>query len=95
MARTTLDALIEQLTDLRDELGTGDVEVRLAQQPRWAFEYSIGEVEATEAVLVGDPDEDGEPATEADARPPVVYIAEGSQLGYLPAQAAEALGWGR
>jgi hypothetical protein len=26
---------------------------------------------------------------------PVVYLVEGAQLGYLPGEAADALGWGR
>jgi hypothetical protein len=89
---TTLRDLIDALTDLADHYGD-DTEVRLAQQPRWAFEYSIGEV----AVANGDDeddddDDDGEPAA---AAAPVVYIGEGQQLGYLDGAAARALGWSR
>lgn len=54
-----------------------DMEVRLAFQPRWPFEHSIG---AT-AEAVGE-DESS-----------TFYIAEGHQIGYLPGEAAEALGW--
>jgi len=82
----TLQDLINQLQELADEFGP-DTEVRLAQQPAWAFEYSVGDV----AACTSDPDdEDGE---EPDA--PVVYISEGQQLGYLPGAAANTLGWGR
>jgi hypothetical protein len=60
-----------------------DAEVRLAHQPRWAFEYSVAAVEQVEP----DPNEGPDR--------PVVYLAEGAQLGYLPGAAADALGWGR
>lgn len=57
----------------------GDAEVRLAQQPSWPFEYSIARFGVEIAEVEG-----------AD----VVYIAEGSQLGYLPGVARDAIGWG-
>jgi hypothetical protein len=69
-----------------------DVEIRLAQQPSWPFEYSIARIEVVD---LGDADED-----EADGRADaddsdeqIVYIAEGSQLGYLPGAARDALDW--
>jgi hypothetical protein len=68
----TVAELAETLTDLDPE-----AEVRLAHQPRWAFEYSLAAVEQVDTEAAG----------------PVVYLAEGSQLGYLPGEAAEALGW--
>ncbi len=49
----------------------------LAQQPRWAMEYTVSEV--VEAEVEDNRD--------------VVYIGEGTQVGYLPDAAAEALGW--
>lgn len=64
-----------------------DTQVRLASQPGWPFEYTIGEVALT-------PDDaernDAEPAGE-----PVVWIGEGRQVDYLPPLASDALGWSR
>lgn len=71
--------LIEQLQDLANEHGE-DIEVRLAHQPQWAFEFSIGEVAVVEAE---DSEDEGA----------VVYIGEGEQLGYLSGAGAVALGW--
>lgn len=42
---TTIRELIETLQELADELGD-DCEVRLATQPNWPFEHSIGELVA-------------------------------------------------
>ena len=53
-----------------------DAEVRLAQQPAWAFEYDLDGVTS---------------ANTPDGN--IVYIAEGNQLGYLPQEAKEAVGW--
>jgi hypothetical protein len=75
----TLRDFIDTLEDLADEHGT-DTEVRLAFQPTWPFEHSIGGIEAVTLR------EDG-------GKTPVVYIGEGRQLGYLPGAAAVALGW--
>lgn len=88
----TLGDLIERLQDLAEEHGE-DLEVRLAHQPNWPLEYSIGEVTTTEAVRDGDLDEDGEAAQPEDAQPAIVYIGEGQQLGYLSGDASRALGW--
>lgn len=75
----TLDALMAALEELRADVG-GDADVRFAAQPRWSFEYSI----APEVVgIVGAEDSAGA----------VVYLAEGSQIGYLPGPAAVAIGW--
>lgn len=67
-----------------------DAVVRLAEQPHWPFEYSLrGLVRADD---VRDPAaEEVEPAELAGAgrvpgpveEPEVVYLVEGSQLGYL------------
>lgn len=103
---------VQDLLDLLDGVDP-DTEVRLAHQPSWPFEYSIGTVE-----LVGANDAEIEEAENALARArdltpeeretaraeldrlsadnqQIVYIAEGSQLGYLPGSATEALGWSR
>jgi hypothetical protein len=74
----TVIELKEALEGLPDE-----AEVRLAMQPSWPFEYSIMEVVPLE------PDEEAP----ADEEVKVVYLTEGSQLGYLPGEASEAIGW--
>jgi hypothetical protein len=79
----TLRELIDELSDLADTHGD-DTEIRLAHQPRWAFEYSIQRDTPVAAVTVRN--DDGERQT-------VIYIAEGAQLGYLPQSAAVAVGW--
>lgn len=118
--------------ELIEELGTydEDMEVRLAQQPQWAFEYSIGQVGASDpgeltdaqhcevrSMTEGDKEDaesnekdfDWDEAWERNKAETLldnrsnddneahecVYIGEGRQLGYLPACAAQAIGWGR
>ena len=85
----TVGQLLEALQDIAEEHGE-DVEVRLAHQPQWAFEYSIDDVVMVEASGPSD-DED----EDSDQEEPVVYIAEKSQLGYLSGAASKALGWNR
>lgn len=105
----TLNELIAQLQDLAVEYG--DHEVRLAYQPNWPFEYTLGRVAAVN-VHQGDIDHarefvrsrDGEDEEVIEARSEiermendpearVVYIGEGSHIGYLPSAAAQQLGW--
>jgi len=105
----TLGELIERLQEVADEFGdkADDVEVRLAHQPRWAFEYSIAGVALSTDLAENDDGcpECGAPpgkqcATDCERRaeaededddaPPVVYLAEGRQLGYAPAGIWEA-----
>ena len=74
--------LIEELEYAISINGNEDVEVRMAQQPKWAFEYSIDE-----AVTIEVDDED------TDEKEKIVYLGEGSQLGYLNEDAARELGW--
>lgn len=57
------------------------LEVKLAQQPSWPFQYSIGEV--VEAKL------DDEDPRKGNA----VFIGEGEQEEYLPYGASCSLGW--
>ena len=71
----TIGELKEVLQDLDD-----DMDVRLAMQPFWPFEYTIGDT-----AVVGDAEnEDGES---------VLYLTEGRQIGYLPKRACDELGW--
>ena len=74
--------LIEELEYAISINGNEDVEVRLAQQPKWAFEYTIDE-----AVTIEVEDED------TDEKEKIVYLSEGSQLGYLNEDASRELGW--
>jgi len=73
--------LIDELEDLAEQWGD-DSDVRLAIQPRYPFEHTIEQVVAS-----CDGDDDG------PTGPTVIYIAEGSQRGYLPGHASNALGW--
>ena len=75
----TAKELIEELEWAIERNGGDDVEVRTAQQPKWAFEYSIDQ-----AVTVKHDEDDGET---------IVYLGEGSQLGYLNEDASRELGW--
>jgi hypothetical protein len=62
--------------------------VRLATQPGYPMEHALGQV------VVCTPDDvegDGTPRTD----PPVVWLGEGQQVGYLPGLARNALGWSR
>ena len=74
--------LIEELEYAISINGNEDVEVRMAQQPKWAFEYSIDE-----AVTIEVEDED------TDEKAKIVYLSEGSQIGYLNEDASRELGW--
>ncbi len=68
--------------ELIDELRlmVQDAPVRFASQPSWPFEYSIyGVVQTT--IEKQDQEED------------VVYLEEGRQIGYLPTEAKNELGW--
>jgi len=72
----TIDDLIERLEGYRDEIG-GDAEVRLMTQQNWPFENTIHGLASGAEINDSDEDDDGD--VEADA---VLYLVEGSQLGY-------------
>ena len=74
--------LIEELEYAISINGNEDVEVRMAQQPKWAFEYTIDE-----AVTIEVDDKD------TDEKSKIVYLGEGSQIGYLNEDASRELGW--
>jgi hypothetical protein len=59
-----------------------DTEVRFASQPNWPFEYSIYDIVEVEVEK-----------RNTDETETVVYLAEGSQIGYLPSEAKDELGW--
>jgi len=95
--------LIEMLEDMDQ-----DAEVRLAFQPNWPFEHEIGEVldmsqaesYCEECGILWDAHNENEnaceeerPKDEGDDNANIVYIAEAGQIGYLPGNASNALGW--
>jgi hypothetical protein len=89
--------LIDALEDIAADVGD-HVEVRLAYQPRWPFEYGISDVQAVD--LSDDSDEDDDDSDEPQPADPkdaeyVVYLVEAEQLGYLPGAAAKQIGWER
>ena len=102
----TLGNLIEELQMIADNWGE-DVEVRLAMQPSWPFEYSIASV--IEIKETDDYDDDDyspfdkrddetdeeyfERIEELENAPTVVYLSEGRQIGYLPGNVKNELGW--
>lgn len=73
----TVQELIEELNYMNP-----DAEIRIASQPNWPFEYSINSTVEVEG------DEEGE-----EEGFPTVYIVEGRQLGYLPRNAKDEIGW--
>lgn len=75
----TVEELMWALEDAVEE--NPDMEVRLATQPSWPFEWSV---ETSEVVVLEKEDE-----------PPqkVLYLVEGQQLGYLPEQVRDVFGW--
>lgn len=110
----TLQELINQLLELQSELGPNeDPVVKIAQQPSWPFEYSIGDVVMTElpetmtrAQFDALSEDEQERANDRadndelvfidegeDMPERVVFIAEGSQLGYLTSGVSKQLGW--
>ena len=78
----TAKELIEELEYAISINGGNDVEVRTAQQPKWAFEYTIDQ-----AITIEVDDEN------TDEKEKIVYLGEGSQLGYLNELASSELGW--
>jgi len=103
----TLNELIEELETLRESGVCGDAHVRFASQPSWPFEYSITNVAATTPDswmenMRGEMEDEGmseEKITERladvdqDKVETVVYLVEGSQIGYLPSEAKTMIGW--
>ncbi len=77
----TVEELIMELENLPP-----DAEVRFAGQPNWPFEYSIASVNIIY-------EEGDDPDDIRDDHSPVVYLAEGMQLAYLPEHVKEELGW--
>ena len=72
----TLNELIERLEDYRDQRGE-DAEVSLMTQQNWPFENTITGLASAAEINETDDDDDADVHTDA-----VVYIVEGTQLGY-------------
>jgi hypothetical protein len=61
--------------------------IRLATQRGYPLEFTVGQVVCT-------PDDAEYPGpARTDLPPPVVWLGEGSQIGYLPGLATNALAW--
>ena len=78
---------IDTVGDLQRALADYDPDtpIRWAAQPSYPMEYTIGQVVCT-------PDDaEGDGTVRHD--PPVVWLGERAQVGYLPELAANALGW--
>lgn len=102
----TIGELIERLEEAKDALGE-DVEVRYASQPSWPFENNIREVHilgkadrrelAIDAMREEGMDEDeikeNFDEEELENTEDVVYLEEGFQIGYLPGEAKDHIGW--
>lgn len=88
--------LKEMLEELDDEM-----EVRFASQPSWPFENEIRSGEVVDLSSQDDedycgpeggPDPDGEVTEETESEE-ILYLVEGSQIGYLPGIVARSIGW--
>ncbi|MUL41616.1 hypothetical protein FZ103_10580 [Streptomonospora sp. PA3] len=84
---TTVNDLIEALQDAVTEHGPGlgDAPVRLAIQPTWPFEHALGDICVVERW-----EQDQERLCDS---PLVLYLGDSDQVGYLPGDAREVLGW--
>jgi len=80
MRANTLGELLEAVEELIEAHGA-DVEVRMATQPNYPFEWSIGGVVAVDPSESDEDDDEGSDAPSGDGEV-IVYILEGSQLGY-------------
>ena len=103
----TLSELIEHLSMLAEGLDFDKVEVKLAHQPRWPFELSIGEPVlhdplaeweeeyGTDEPAADDPDHEDWLADRAIAvgKPKIIFIPEGLHQAYLRGRVAKLLTW--
>lgn len=102
----TVQELIDVLEDHKERVGEY-AEVRFASQPEWPFEYSINDAYALtkfdrrELAIAAMRDEgmseeeieEEFDEEELDASEDVIYLEEGTQLGYLPDEAKKLLCW--
>jgi hypothetical protein len=85
----TIGELMERLQELAYQFGDG-IEVRIASQPSWPFEYDIkGMVSKNELFQNGeDYTADGKRSDKIGED--VVWIVEGNQMGYFTKDAWDA-----
>jgi hypothetical protein len=102
----TLGELIQSLEEARDQVGE-DVQVLYASQPSYPFENSVRDVHvmgmferremAMDAMREEGMDEDeiekNFDEEELEREEDVVYLEEGCQIGYLPGEAKDLIGW--
>jgi hypothetical protein len=100
---------VEVRGDSEIESTLRDMEVRIAQQPSWPFEYNIGQVVGPDEITMRHREEEECPEHDGylighagcdvelaeEDTPKVIYIGEAGQIGYLPGMVKDALGWGR
>jgi hypothetical protein len=84
----TIDELIENLENYRDEIG-GDAEVRLMTQQNWPFENSVHGLASGAEINASDEDEDDDGDVASDQ---ILYIVEGQQLCYGTKRAWDVAG---
>tara|TARA_R110000751_G_scaffold48050_6_gene107362 strand:- start:1007 stop:1267 length:261 start_codon:yes stop_codon:yes gene_type:complete len=75
------DMVVEELIEMLQGCNP-EAEIRFASQPSWPFEYSINDAVEVEI-------ENNRTGQSQD----VVFLEEGSQLGYLPSEAKNQLMW--
>ena len=71
----TVEELIDLLSDYPE-----DAEVRLMVQSNWPFEHTLAGVVAKSEIH--DPEEDEDDADDDEVEEEIVYLLEGTQLGY-------------
>ena len=88
-----INELISELTQIAE--AHPDAEVRFASQPSWPFEYEISDIAVCNLAEESEAEDDDlrETVDYIDNDEVVVYLGEGSQLGYLPESAKNTLGW--
>lgn len=100
MPEINLTELIDQLTELRDELGD-DAAVRIAYQQNWPLRGTVATVTSSMDIArtkaEDDEVEDIEEAVAADTEPKTVWISVGpasySESPYAPKEVWNSSGW--
>ncbi len=82
---------VSELKEILDDY-PGEMEVKLAQQPHWSFQYSIGNV-VEASTIDEDEDQPGVDELSGEKGETCIFIGEGGQDKYLSSDAASKLGW--
>lgn len=85
----TIGELMERLEELSEQFGD-DSEVRIASQPSWPFEYDIKGMVSKNELFQNDEDYTADGKRSDKIGEDVVWIVEGSQLGYFTKDAWDA-----